>query len=114
MKANRQHVLLPALFSAGSFLILCLLALLTSPVKDIAFAVAFFVDLLILLFSLGYLVTLMQTGQVSRKSRGRIFIVSIFILLFIMFRSAGSLSWVDGLVLILIVAGLLFYSSHRS
>ena len=113
MKANRKNVLLPAVFSAGSFLCLALLGLFTSPVKNIAFAVAFFISLLVLLVSLGYLVTNIQSGQVSRKSRGRIIITAIFILLLLMFRSAGSLSWVDGVVLLLIVGGLLFYGSHR-
>lgn len=114
VKANRQQVLLPAIFSAGSFFCIGLLMMLTSPVEKIAYAVLFFGLLTVFLVSLGYLFTLLQAGQVSRRSRGRILSLSVFVLLAVMFRSAGSLSWVGGLILVLIVAGLLFYGSHRA
>lgn len=87
---------------------------MTSPVEKITYAVLFFGLLLAFLISLGYLVTLLQVGKVSRRSRGRILSLSIFILLVLMFRSAGSLSWVGGLMLVLIVAGLVFYGSKRA
>jgi hypothetical protein len=113
MKASRHQVLLPAVSTAGSFLLLLLLLVLTSPLNNIAFAGLFFVLFLILLISLGYLISLFQTGRVSSKSRGRIISVSVFIVVLLMLRSAGSLSWVGGLILILIVGGWLFYGSHR-
>jgi len=55
-----------------------------------------------------------QSGQVTPKSKYRIFIISIFLLVLAMFRSAQSLSWVDALVLLLVTVGLLFYSSRRT
>ncbi len=104
---------LPALFSAGSAICILALALFTSPVNNVSYAIFFFLALLVFLVSFGWVVSLAQNGQVSRKSRGRIVIFSLFIILFLMFRSAGSLNWVDGLILVLIVAGLIFYGSRR-
>jgi hypothetical protein len=46
--------------------------------------------------------------------RYRIITISVFILIVLMFRSAQSLSWIDGLVLIIIAVGLLFYGSWRA
>ena len=61
---------------------------------------------------LGYSLNL-QAGQMRRVYRYRIIIVSIFIVIVLMFRSAQSLSWIDGLVLLIITTGLLFYSGRR-
>lgn len=113
MNKLKRQLRLPAIFMAGSFLVLALLMMLTSPVKNIAFAAAFFLLLLVFLVSTGYLVVRLQFGAVRPRARYRIFIVSSFILVIIMFRSAQSLSWVDVLTLVLIAGGLLFYSDRR-
>jgi hypothetical protein len=88
--------------------------LLTSPVKNIAWAVGFFAALEVFLLSLGYAAVYLQAGQMRPVYRYRIIIISAFILIVLMFRSAQSLSWLDGLVLIIITVGLLFYSSRRA
>jgi len=110
----RHRALLPATFIAGSFLCLLMLALLTSPLNNIAVAVFFFVALLVFLVSLGYGLARLQNGQVGPKGRERIVGVSIFLVVLLMFRSVGSLSWVGGLILLLIISGWLFYVSHRT
>jgi uncharacterized membrane protein len=114
MKGLHRHSLMPLTILSASFLCLLLLALFTSPLNNIAVAVFFFLALLIFLGSLGYGVVLLQNGQVTAKNRERIFGVSIFLVVLLMFRSVGSLGWVGGLILLLIIAGWLFYVSHRS
>lgn len=105
--------MLPALFTAGSFLGLVAIVLLTNPVQSISYAVVFFGVLLIMLISLGHLlVYAMTAGGVGPKARRRIVIVAVAMVIFLMFRSAGSLSWVDLTVMILLAGGLLFYSGR--
>jgi len=111
---NRRHVLLPAALAAGSFLFLFLLMSLTSPVRNVAYGAVFFLGLMILLMSLGYLTLRLNGREVHAKNRYRIFTISIFIVVLVMFRSAQSLSLVDGLVLLFITAGMLFYISRRA
>jgi len=86
----------------------------TSPVKNISWAVAFFIGLGVFLVSVGYTMVYLQAGVMRPQYRLRIAIITIFILVLLMFRSAQSLSWVDGLVLVIITLGLLFYTSRRS
>jgi len=86
----------------------------TDPLNSVGVAVIFFVTLMIFLAGLGYIVTLIQSGQVSPKSRQRIFGLSIFLVVLLMFRSVGSLSWVGGLILLLIAGGWFFYVSRRA
>jgi hypothetical protein len=114
MKGLHRHALMPMAVLAASSLCLLLLALFTSPLNNIAVAVFFFLALLVFLGSLGYGVVLLQNGQVTAKSRERIAGISIFLVVLLMFRSVGSLSWVGGLILLLIIGGWLFYASHRS
>lgn len=109
-----KRVRIPAAIAAGSFLYLLLIMTLTSPVKNIAWAVAFFVGLLIFLISSGYALIYLQAGGMRPVYRYRIIIISVFILIVLMFRSAQSLSWLDGLVLAIIAGGLLFYSGRRA
>ena len=87
---------------------------LTSPVKNITWAAVFFVTLLVFLLSLGYSAVYLQVGEMRPAYRYRIVIISIFIVVLLMFRSAETLSWLDGVVLAIITAGLLFYSGRRS
>lgn len=111
---RQTKLLLPALSSAGSFFGLLILTITTNPVQNIALAIVFFGGLLILLLSFGHLIVGWHSGQVSSKNRYRIFISSVFLLILLMFKSAQSLSWVDTLVLVLIIIGLVFYSGRRS
>ncbi|MEX1995655.1 MAG: hypothetical protein WD887_02675 [Candidatus Saccharimonadales bacterium] len=111
---NSKHALrLPASVSAGSFLVLLLLMVLTSPIKNIAYAVLFFGTLLVFLLSSLALLIRFQIGSLSRLNRYRIIILSVAILIMIMFRSAQSLNWVDGFVLVIATVGLLFYVGRR-
>jgi len=114
VKYPRHRLLLPATIIAGSFLCLTLLALFTDPLNNVGYALIFFLALYVFAASLGFLVTLIQSGQVSRKSRERIFAVSLFLIALLMFRSVGSLSWVGGVILLLIAGGWLFYVSRRA
>jgi len=114
VKARKSHLLLPAALSVGSFLCLLAVMFLTSPVKKISYAIVFFVVLLSLLLSLGYLWVSMWAGKTNTASRPRIAIISILLIVLIMFRSAGSLSWIDLLVVLILGSGLLFYSGRRS
>jgi phosphatidylglycerophosphate synthase len=111
---KRHHVRLPAASAAGSFLCLFLIMLLTSPVKNIAWAVVFFLTLEVFMVSIGYWAVYLQAGVMRPVYRQRIIISSLFILVLLMFRSAQSLSWVDGLALVIITVGTLFYSSRRA
>jgi hypothetical protein len=77
------------------------------------YAAFFFGLALIFLISLGYFIVRLQTGEVSAKNRYRIVALSLILLTLLMFRSAQSLSWVDGVILILIGYGLVFYISRR-
>jgi len=104
---------LPAILCAGSFLFLVIFCSLTNPIENISLTVVFFLAALVLLVSLGHLLTYLRKGIITRKARYRIIVSSIFILTLLMFRSAQSLSAVDILILILIVFGLIFYSSSR-
>jgi hypothetical protein len=111
---KRHHVRLPAASAAGSFFCLFLIMLLTSPVKNIAWAVVFFLALEVFLLSVGYWVVYLQAGAMRPLFRYRIIILSLFILIALMFRSAQSLTWIDGLALVIITVGLLFYSARRA
>ena len=101
-------------FSAVSFIALILLVGLTSPVKNISFALVFFGVFFVFLISFGHLLIYLRKGNMGPKSRGRIVIFSVFVVLLLMFSSSQSLNWVDGLILLLVLAGLLFYSSRRA
>lgn len=114
MRQRQKHTVLPAGISAGSFLLLLLLATLTSPVRAISYAITFFTILLIFLVSTGYLVISLQNGRVRPKDRYRIFIASLLILVAIMLRSAQSLNLIDAIILLLVGAGLFTYSGRRS
>lgn len=93
---------------------LIMLTSLTNPIDNVIYTFLFFGLALVLLLGAGHLIVKVQTGEVSSKNRYRIVALSLVILILIMFRSAQSLSWVDGLILILIGFGLVFYISRRS
>lgn len=101
------------LLSIVSLLVLLLIMLFSSPIKNIIFALPFFAVLFVFLLSLGHLLTYLRRGEVTPKSRSWIVIISVFAVLLLMFKSAQSLSWVDAVILVLVVLGLLFYTSRR-
>jgi hypothetical protein len=97
-----------------SFLALFLLVSLTSPVENIGLVLIFFAVLLVFLVSLGHLLVYLRQDRLGPKTRSRIVIFSVFIVLLLMFGSSQSMSWVEGLILLLVFGGLLFYSSRRA
>jgi uncharacterized membrane protein len=98
----------------GSLAALIILSSLTNPVDNIIYTALFFGLALLFLLSLGHFMVRLQTGEVSSKNRYRIVALSLVLLILLMFRSAQSLNWVDGIILILIGFGLVFYISRRS
>ena len=90
------------------------MVLLTSPVKNVAVAVPFFALLMLFLASLMHLFLYLRYGDVGTKARGRILIISVFLVLTLMFKSAQSLNWVDAFIILLVLGGFLFYSSRRA
>ena len=113
MKHRNPHLVLPAALSAGSFFGLVLIMLLSDPVQNVSYALFFFAILLVLLLSLGHFLIALKPGIISSKSRSTVVITSVLLVIILMFRSAGSLNWVDILVLLLLGGGLLFYSGRR-
>lgn len=97
-----------------SFAGLAVLMTGTNPVDNIIYTAVFFFLALVFLVSLGFFTVRLQTGQVSPKNRYRVISLSLLLLILLMFRTAQSLSWVDGIILILIGFGLVFYISKRS
>jgi hypothetical protein len=114
MNDRRKYVWLPAGFTAGSFLFMALIVLLTSPFQNIAYAILFFLALLIFFVGLGHLFVYARYRRVAPRSRYRIFILSFFALVLIMFSSAQSLNLIDTSVLCLITLGLFFYVGRRT
>lgn len=98
----------------ASLLAVVALMTATSPVNNLIYAVFFFVFILIFLVSFGYLFIRAQMGEVSPKNRYRIVALSLLLIILVMFRSAQSLNWVDGVILLLIAFGLVFYISRRA
>ncbi len=88
--------------------------LLSNPLDNVSYAILFFAVLLILLLSLGYLLFGLSGHRPGRKARSRIAIISVLVVILLMFRSAGSLNWIDLVVVALLGLGLLFYSGRRS
>lgn len=112
--ARAGKVKLSLFFSVISLLGLILLIGMTSPINNISFALVFFAVLFVFLVSFGHLLIYLRKGQLSPKSRGRIIIFSVFIVLLLMLSSSQSFNWVDGLILLLVLGGLFFYSSRRA
>lgn len=114
MQIFRRKHKAAGVISLASFLALVVLMVSTSPIDNIIYAAFFFGLALVFLVSLGYFMVRLQTGDVSPKNRYRIVALSLLLLILVMFRSAQSLSWVDGLIFILFGFGLVFYISKRS
>ena len=109
----KKQIITPAIFLTICLLAIFLLMLLTSPVKKIGYAVVFFGLLLAALVALGYLVVGIWGSQINAKNRYRIVVISLFIVISLMFRSAQSFNLIDGLIVILVAFGLLFYGGRR-
>lgn len=88
--------------------------LLSNPLDNVSLAILFFAILLVLLLSLGHLLLGLRGRPAGPKARSRITIVSVLVVILLMFRSAGSLNWIDLVVVVLLGLGLLFYSGRRS
>jgi hypothetical protein len=114
VNTKRPQLKLPAITAAGSFLVLLLLGLATSPLKNAGWSLVFFIFLLLFLVNSGQLILYLHNGGMSARARYRLIIISLFIVVVLMFSSLQALNWVDGLVLLLIGFGVVFYSSRRS
>lgn len=110
---TRRELAAPGAVFTASLICLLAIMLFTSPVKKIGYAIAFFGVLLIVLNSLGFFVLRNWGAKTNARNRYRIFVTSLFIVITLMFRSAQSLNWVDGLIVALVVFGLLFYGGRR-
>src|SRR5262245_15715124 len=98
---ERFKQLSPASVVASTSLIgLIILLSTTNPVDRIGYAMLFFLLLLIFLNSSGLLLLRRFRGQISSKGRYRLLIVSIFLVILLMFRSAQSLGWLEIIVLL--------------
>jgi len=113
MDRHQRKIKLPLTISIGSLVLIAMLILFTDPIKSIIWAVFFFLALFILLISLATIIITLQKGEMSAKTRHRVFLIASFIVLSLMLRSAGSLSLVDALALVLILVGMAFYFSRR-
>lgn len=111
VKTRKQYSGLTALASLAG---LAVLTTATSPIDNVIYTAVFFGLALIFLLSSGFFMVRLQTGEISPKNRYRIITLSLILLILLMFRSAQSLSWVDGIILILIGFGLVFYISKRA
>ncbi|MEX2006814.1 MAG: hypothetical protein WD877_01405 [Candidatus Saccharimonadales bacterium] len=105
---------LPLTALVGSFLIILLCVLLTSPARNIGYGLVFFASLAVFLISLGHLIVHLRRGTMTKLNRLRVIIVSVAIVLAAMFKSAQSLGWADGLLLIAATLGVLFYIGRRA
>ena len=113
MQLSRRRLIAPAATLGASIAAMILLMLLTSPVKKIFYAIIFFAILFIALMSFGYLIVRAWGGKTNAKNRYRIIVISLFIIISLMFKSAQSFNWVDALIVILVAFGLLFYGGRR-
>jgi len=109
----RNHRRVAGSLTLLSFVALALLMSFTNPVDNVIYAALFFGLALVFLLSLGHFLVRLQTGEVSSKNRYRIVALSLIFLTLLMFTSAQSLSWVDGIILVLIGFGMVFYISRR-
>lgn len=108
-KKHKLTFWLSILSLTGIILLVCT----TNPIDKIMFAVVFFGLCLVFMISFGLLMVGLQLGEVSSKNRYRVIAISLIVLIFLMFRSADSLNWVDALILLLISFGMVFYISRR-
>ncbi|OGL25584.1 hypothetical protein A3E49_02200 [Candidatus Saccharibacteria bacterium RIFCSPHIGHO2_12_FULL_49_19] len=112
--AEHRHLKKPIWATLISGLGLLAFASVTSPAENISYSLVVFAIALIFLVSIGYVFTNLRWGRVTPRGRTRIFFVSSLIIVALMLKSSGSLSAIEILVLLLIGAGLWFYSGRRA
>lgn len=110
---RQQKIKLPITVSLGSFIFIIFITLLTDPIKNITWVIFFFLALFILLINLVDSIVILQRGELTPKIRHKVILGVGFLIVCLMLRSAGSLSLVDALVLILIFVASIFYFSRR-
>lgn len=106
------HQKLPAVTAIGSFCLLLALVFLSSPVRSVGLAIVFFILLAVFLISSGHWL-LGFRGRPGLKARQQVSVLAILIVLLLMFRSAGSLKWIDLTVLIVTTLAFVFYIRRR-
>jgi hypothetical protein len=109
----QPKIKLPFAIFLGSLIFIILLVTLTNPLNNIIFVSLFFLSLYIFLNSAGFLIAGIQKQEIGPRAKSRIILISTFIVILLMFRSAKALSLLDGLLLLVFSAGLFFYLSRR-
>lgn len=104
---------LPAYTTAGSFLLLLIITLFSSPINQVALTLTFFGVLLVFLVSLSVFIASIGRKKSSNKTIYKATLLSIFIVIILMFNSSQSLSLENGLILVLVIAGIVFYADRR-
>ena len=112
MNTKKSQLRNSALSTAGFFIVLALLTMLSNPLKNASWSLLFFILLLLFLISLGKLILYLHGNDFGPKARRRLVIICLFMVVALMFSSLQALNWVDGLVLLLIGFGAVFYSSR--
>lgn len=97
----------------GSLFFILLIFALTDPSQNIAYALPFFLLLLIFLIALGTVAVIVQKGEISRLARQRVVLLSTIAVVLVMFSSTHSLNAVEAIILLLIGLGLNFYFNRR-
>jgi hypothetical protein len=69
---------------------------------------------MVLLVSFGHFLAYLRAPYISIKTKYKIYLLSLLVVVALMFRSAQSLNLVDLLILIILTFGLVFYSSKRT
>lgn len=113
MSTLQQKLKLPALTIAGSFLTLSVFMSLTDPFQNPFFSIVVFALMAILLISIGYFLTILRGREITPRRRIRIILVASLIMVGAMLRSFGSLDAWQTVVLLIVGAGLWFYTGRR-
>lgn len=90
-----------------------MLVLLTNPLSNIIYVSLFFLAFYVFLNSLGFLVFAIQKQEPTPKKRQSVILLSTFVVILLMFRSAKALSLLDSVLLLVFSGGLFFYLSRR-
>jgi hypothetical protein len=105
---------IPLIILIASFASLAVCSLFTSPFGHVVNILIFFIALFIFIVSLCWTIALMGRETISSKSKFKIAVFSLTVIVILMFRSAQSLSMEDALILLLIALGALFYGTKRT
>lgn len=96
-------------------LALLLISLLTNPLSDLAFVFLFFCLLGILIYQLAKLlfITTVNRGGLPAVRRRQLMMVAAGLAMAAALNAAGSLTWVEGGVLVLFVLAWCLYAAYR-